>query len=556
MDVNRLITSIITLLVGAAVFIVGMNLMSSGLKKSTGKGVKSLFKKTQNNPFAGMGIGAATTALVQSSSTTSIMVIGFIATGAMTIYQGVSIILGAYIGTTVTGLIASLSSFPISTYFVLLAVIGVVMMFIKNEKVKNYGEIVTGLGLLFFGLSTMKSAINADTYPEMYNAVTTAFNATNFPLLLLLIGAIFTALVQSSSATAGIAIVMVGSNAITLESGFYLMLGAGIGTVVPTLIAAIGGNVKVKRTAAICLFIRVIACVLAMCIIWPFKHDSGNYISDFFFNVFKSNELALAMFVLAYNFILMFAFVPFIKPIEKLFTKLVKDKEAKKQKEALKYIDEHLLKSPSLAMMQVKLEIIDMYRLAIENYRRGYEAMLYQTDEKAKIITETEDNIDYKNNAITNFLIQLTNKVTSDDEKLIGSYFHIINDIERIGDHAYNFFETSKQMNDNDLKFSNAAQEEFNQMNAVIEAMFVIVEKSLDNSASVETKELQRLEDETDKLKVSLSSAHFNRVIANTCRIEVSPYYSTFVSELERIADHLMNIGYSFTNPTGDEIIK
>ena len=556
MDIGRLIESIITLLVGAAVFIVGMNLMSSGLKKSTGKGVKSLFKKTQKNPFAGMGIGVATTALVQSSSTTSIMVIGFIATGAMTIYQGVSIILGAYIGTTVTGLIASLSSFPISTYFVLLAVIGVIMMFIKNEKVKNIGEIVTGLGLLFFGLSTMKSAINAETYPEMYDAVTATFNATSFPLLLLLIGAVFTSLVQSSSATAGITIVMVGSGAITLENGFYLMLGAGIGTIVPTLLAAIGGNAKVKRTAAICLFIRVITCTLAMGIIWPFTHSDGNYISDFFYNVFHSNELALAMFVLAYNLILMLAFVPFIKPIEKLFTKLIKDKDAEKQRESLKFIDEHLLKSPSLAMMQVKLEIIDMYRLAIENYRRGYNEMLYQKFENAKTLAETEDIIDYKNNAITDFLIKLSNKVTAEDEKLIGSYFHIINDIERIGDHAYNFLETSKQMNNDDLKFSNIAQEEFDQMDNVIQSMIKIVEESLENSVSVDVKELQRLEAETDKLKASLSSAHFNRVVAKTCRIELSPYYSTFISELERIGDHLMNIGYSFINPTGDEIIN
>ena len=549
-----LLTSIITLLVGAAVFIVGMNLMSSGLKKSTGKGVKRLFKKTQNNPFAGLGIGAATTALVQSSSTTSIMVIGFIATGIMTIYQGVSMILGAYIGTTITGLIASLSSFPISKYFVLLSVIGVVMMFFKKDKIKHIGEIITGLGLLFFGLSTMSRSINAVESPEIYEIVVKAFNATSFPLLLLLIGMLFTALVQSSSATAGISIVMVGSGAITLESGFYLMLGAGIGSVVPTLIAAIGGNAKVKRTAWICLFIRVVTCVVAMCLIWPFKHGAGNYISDFYYNIFQNNELALAMFVLSYNLIFMFAFIPFIKPIEKLFTMLIKDKEEEKQKKAIKYIDDHLLKSPDLAIMQVKLEIVDMFDLAVENYRRGFAEMLTQNFENAKVISEVEDAVDYKNNAITDFLISLTNRVSDEDEKLIGIYFHVINDIERIGDHAYNFHERAVKMSEEDLHFSNTAKGEFSQMNAVIESMANIVRESLDNSESVRIDELRHLEEETDKLKVSLSSAHFNRIITNTCHVELSPFYSTFVSELERVGDHLENIGYSFTNPTGDEL--
>lgn len=549
-----LVTSVITLLVGAAVFIVGMNLMSTGLKKSTGKGVKRLFKKTQHNPFASLGIGAATTALVQSSSTTSIMVIGFIATGVMTIYQGVSIILGAYIGTTITGLIASLSSFPISKYFILLAVIGVVMMFFKKEKIKHIGEIITGLGLLFFGLSTMSRSINAVESPEMYEIVVKAFNTTSFPLLLLLIGTLFTALVQSSSATAGISIVMVGSGAITLESGFYLMLGAGIGSVVPTLIAAIGGNANVKKTAWICLFIRVITCVLAMGIIWPFKHGTGNYISDFYLNAFGGAELALAMFVLSYNLIFMFAFIPFIKPIEKLFNKLIKDKEEEKQKKAIKYIDDHLLNSPDLAIMQVKLEIMDMFNLAIENYRRGFDEMLYQKFENAKLIADTEDAVDYKNNAITDFLINLTNRVSDEDEKLIGIYFHVINDIERIGDHAYNFHERALKMNEEELSFSDTAKGEFIQMDALIESMFDIAMESLDKSESIRAGELKQLEEGTDKLKVSLSSAHFNRIITNTCHVELSPFYSTFLSELERVGDHLTNIGYSFTNPTGDDL--
>ncbi len=527
--------------------------MSSGLKKSTGKGVRTLFKKTQNNSLAGLGIGVATTALVQSSATTSIMAIGFVATGIMTIYQGVSVILGAYIGTTVTGLIASLSSFPISKYFVLLSVIGVIMMFIKKEKIKNIGEIVTGLGLLFFGLSTMSSSVSSSASPEMYDLVKSMFNATSFPLLLLLIGVVFTALVQSSSATAGIAIVMVGSGAINLESGFYLMLGAGIGTVVPMLIATIGGNINVKRTSAICVFIRIVTCTLLTLLIWPFKNGEGNYISDFFYNVFQNNELALAMFVLTYNLIFMFAFLPLIKPLEKLFTKLIKDKEAEKKKQELKFINDNLLKSPSLALYQTKKEIERMAHLSQKNLDIGFNMLMTMDFALQEDLASREDKIDYINNAITQYLIKLSPNVTSSDEKVIGGYFHVINDIERIGDHAANFMNMAKKMSENDLTFSAIAHEEFQKMYALIKEMFDMSLNIFDDNKAFDIQIIHNIEEQIDVLKEELSTAHFNRLRENKCNVELSPFYSQLVTELERVGDHLTNIGYSFVNPTGDD---
>ena len=548
----ELVTSIIALLTGAAVFIVGMKLMSSGLKKSTGKGVKKLFKKTQNNPFAGMGIGAAATALIQSSAATSVMAIGFIATGAMTVFQGVSVILGAYIGTTVTGLLAALSSFNFSSYLVLLAVVGVVMMFFSNEKVKNIGEILAGLGLLFFGLATMSGAMKGSELSEILTNVF-ASSVVQFPLLLLLIGAVFTMLTQSSSATSGIVIVMVGSGAIKLESGFYLVLGATIGTVITTIIAAIGGNANVKRTAWMALFIRTLTALMAVAIVWPL----GRYIADGLKVVFATNELALAMFLVIYNLIFTFAVIPLIKPIEKLFIKIVKDKDEEKKQKALKYIaNKNLLNTPSAALIAVKNEIIDMNDLAYENLQRGYKEIVYQDKSEEKLLTEIEEAIDYKNNAITQYLIELTNRVDNEDKALVGIYFHVINDIERIGDHAYNFYENSLKMEEEDLHFSDIAKGEFQQMYDVIEKMFIIAKQSLIDSKTYQDKELEELEEEIGKLKAANSTAHYNRIITNTCHVEVSPFYSTFISELERVADHLMNVGYSFINPTGDEIVN
>ena len=422
---EELIGNILILLVGAAVFIIGMNMMSSGLKKSTGPGLRRLLKKIRNNRYAGFGIGTAVTALIQSSAATSIMAIGFISAGAMTIFQGVCIILGAYVGTTVTGLIASLSSVSFSKYFALLAVIGVVMMFFKKERIKNFGEILAGLGLLFFGLDAMKEAIG-EGGGVLYEAIKSFFSAIEFPPLLMLIGAVVTALFQSSSATSGIAIAMVGTGAMSFNDAIYIVLGATIGTVITTLIATIGGNANVKRTGVICLIIRITTACIALAIYWPLSQ----YIQAGLLTMFGDNEaLAVAMFLVIYNVVFMLLVLPFVQWFEKLSIKLVKDKEEEEMKKAIKYIDRHLLDTPSIAMMQVKREIINMMHLAHDNLKLGFNRIITQDNSHDKELIETEDKIDYINNVITDFLIDLTHMVLIKDEKTVGSFFHVVNDI-------------------------------------------------------------------------------------------------------------------------------
>ena len=544
----ELIKSIITLLVGSAVFIVGMNMMSSGLKKATGKGTKRLIKATENNGFACMGIGAGVTALIQSSAATSVMAIGFVSGGIMTVFQAVCIALGAYLGTTITGILASLSSFPISEFFVLFAFIGVVLMFIKKEKVKNIGEICCGLGLLFFGLRTMHNAIDGELLTHIQNI----FSNINFPPLLLLIGCLFTALVQSSSATSGIVIVLLGQQAITLESGFYLVIGATIGTLITTLIAVIGGNANTKRFAVSVLIIRVISALVAMAVLWPVERLTDNSISNFFAKIFFKPELALAMFLVIYNVIAIAISFPFVKTTTKLAEKIVRDKEAEKQKSAIKFIDNHFLNTPSIALMQTKKEIYHMLELSYENYLNGYERVMNNDKSKDAAIIDLEDQIDYINKALSDFLILLSHKVSLIEEKTVGSYFHVINDIERIGDHAYNFYEMSLEMNDNDLEFSENAKTEMAEMNEVIIKMFTMTLHIFKDRDVNQLKGLHDLEDVTDKLKSSLSAKHYERITKKQCKNELTPYYSTLISELERVADHLVNIGYSIENPVGD----
>ena len=549
MDVGKLITDLILILVGAAVFIIGMSMMSSGLKKATGPGLRRLLKRIRNNRFAGLGIGTAATALVQSSAATSIMAIGFINAGAMTIFQGVCIILGAYIGTTVTGLLASLSTFSFSSYFIILAVIGVILMFFKKERIKSIGEILAGLGLLFFGLSTMSKTINTNT--DIINGVQAFFGASwMVPPLLMLVGAIVTALFQSSSATSGIAIAMVSGGALGFNNAIYIVLGGTIGTVITTLIATIGSNVNAKRTAIICLIIRIFTGLAALAIYWPLESILGNAL----LTAFGSEALAVAMFLVIYNVVFMLAILPFVELFEKLSIKLVKDKDEEKMKQALKFIDKHLIDTPSVAMMQVKKEIINMMELSYGNVKLGFRRILEQDPSNDKVIIETEDKIDYINNKLTDFMIELTHTVSMDEEKVLGSYFHVVNDVERIGDHAYNFYEASLKMVDNDLTFSAVAKKEFNEMFAVIDKMFEMAFMIFDNGTRVNLKKLHDLEDKTDDLKNKLSSAHYERIQQHQCKMENSPFYTSLVSQLERVADHLVNIGYSIVNPTGDDL--
>lgn len=546
MLVKDLATAIIFLFLGVTVFIVGMNLMSGGLKKATGKSLKKIFKITQNSPFACLGIGSGVTALIQSSAATCVLAVGFINAGVMTLYQGVNIMLGSFIGTTVTGILVSLSSFSIGLYLALIAFVGIVMMFFKKEKVKNLGEVLTGFGLVFLGLDLLKSAFSQ---ADINSATQQLFSSVSFPLLLLLIGIVLTALVQSSSAVTGIAIVMVSSGAIPFSSAIYIALGATIGTCVTTLIATIGGTVNAKRSGFISLVIKVVAALIATTIIWPLSTP----ISDFFSTSFGSSGLGLAMFTLLYSVVFFIASMPLVKPLIRVSERVIKDKDLENKKNLLLYIDDRLLNTPDIAVMEVKNEILHMYNLAMLNFRYGYECLVKRDKTNSGSIADTESNIDYINSKITEYLISLSNKVGKEDSKVVGSYFHVINDIERIGDHAYNFYDNSKKLEESDLKFSNVAIKEIDVFFDLIMDMSDLTIDIFKDEQYQKLNQLHELEDRSDVLAKELSDNHYKRMTANECNGALSDDFATLISELERVADHLTNIGYSVINPTGDE---
>lgn len=544
----EIVKVVVNLLVGLVVFVTGMNMMSSGLKASAGRYIRKLFKKIKNNNIAAAGIGAGTTALIQSSGATTVMVIGFLSAGALTFSQGFSVMLGAFLGTTVTGLLVALSSFSFSIFLMAIAFVGFVMGFFKSATIKSIGEILIGFGILFFGLEAMKSAFNN---PDIQQALVNVLSSINFPLLLMLIGAVLTAITQSSSATNGIVIVMVAANPGLLDSGIYLVIGATIGALMPALIAVVKANTLAKRVTYSTLVCRILMALLATIIIWIVSKPLFDWLSTF---PEDDVGILLAVFTVIYNLVYIIVMLFLIKPVESLANKFIHDRDREKKKKSLRFINDNLLNTPSVAIIQVKKEIESMLELSKINLFLGLDFVINQEyNGKANELEDREETIDFINNEISEYLIKLSTKANMEDEASIGAYYHVINDIERIGDHAYNFLEMSRKMINNDLKFSELAKEEFKRFSSVLSDMFNLADKIFMDGDMNDLHQLAELENQTDVLVDELSEAHFERIKKNECNNELSPYHSTLLSELERVADHLTNVGYSIINPTGDE---
>lgn len=537
--------SIIALLAGVGVFIAGMNMMGEGLERSAGKGMKKMLGTLTNNRLAGVGVGAGVTAIIQSSSATSVMVIGFVNAGVMTLMQAASILLGANIGTTVTGILVSLKSLNISLYLTLLAFIGVMMTFIKNDKVKNVGSILCGLGIIFIGLDLMSAAFAGEEINKFFRDI---FAVVDFPLLLILIGIIFTAIIQSSSAATGVVIIMVGEGALTLESAMFIVLGSNIGTCITALIASIGTNVNARRTAIMHLSFKVVGMVIFTALLWPLAGSIATLLRS----LVPTPQMQVAWFHVCFNVLNTFILLPFIKYFVKFAETVVKDKQVEETLK-LKYVDDLLLKTPPVALMQVKKEIEYMIALAKENVTLSKQAIFTGDKEISTKIAESEKIIDFTNKALTKFLIKLSTLVTSADEKILGSYFHVLNDVERIGDHAENFYEIGEQMKDEELEFSDIAKQEISGMFDQVIEMFETAIDVFSNLNFSKLEILNQKENVIDGLKKSLNQGHVQRLATGCCKTELSAYFFSTVSGLERVADHLINVGYSIVNPTGSQ---
>ncbi len=556
----ELLGCLIWLLAGVGVFIVGMNFMGEALEKSAGSGMKKFLGKISNNRFSGLGIGAGVTAIIQSSSATSVMVIGLVSAGVMTLMQATPILLGAKIGTTVTGLLVSLKNDYFNMLMYLFAFAGIMMGFSKKEKMKLTGTLIGGLGLIFVGLEIMGSE-GAFRNPRILDMFQTASEAVMnggvrfiAPLLLVLIGIFFTALIQSSSAATGVIITMVGAGALTLDLAIFLVIGANVGTCVTALLAAVGGKVNAKRVALIHLTFNAVGAVLFTAAMWIFKDEMVQLLTTIFpKNNTMSVQMRVSLFHVIFNVTNALIMLPFVKQLVKFSETVIKDKKTTDEERSLRFVDDNLLAMPSVALGQVKKEMDYMLGLVEENIGYAFNALETRSKVNGEKVVENEAIIDFTNGALTRFLIKLSSTIEGSDEIIIGSYFHVLNDLERIGDHAENFYEIGAEMADKELVFSEAAVEEIKGMCGVVSQMFEISKDAFENLNGERLSELTALEDKVDEMKKTLTARHFARLAEGNCSVDHSPYFSSTVVGLERVADHLVNVGYSIINPIGSE---
>ena len=551
--ITELMASLIWLLAGVGIFIVGMNFMSEALEKSAGEGMKKLLGKISNNRFSGVGIGAGVTALIQSSSATSVMVIGLVNAGVMTLMQATPIIMGANIGTTITGVLVALKNDYFNMLMYLSAFAGVMMGFFKKEKIKIAGLLFSGLGLIFVGLNIMSSE-QAFGNPLVESMFQNIFSVINFPLLLIFVGVIFTALIQSSSAATGVVITMVGTGILPLELALFIVLGANIGTCVTALLASVGASANAKRVALIHFTFNVIGTVLFTAVVWIFKGPMVNALVSLFPGTDPmALQMRVSFFHVIFNVTTTCVLLPFVSQLVQYSCRIIKDKKEVEVEHSLKFIDDRLLTMPPVALMQVKKEIDYMFSLVKDNISLSFEAMSQGNTAKADVIFKNEAVIDFTNGALTRFLIKLSPSVEQSDEQVIGSYFHVLNDLERIGDHAENFYEIAAEMSAKKISFSEKARKDIGAMCDKVTQMLILAKDAFDNLNRAELPDLAALENEVDTMKKELTASHFARLAEGDCSMDVSPYYSSAVAGLERVADHLVNVGYSIVSPIGSQ---
>ena len=552
-EIMQLLQSMIWLLAGVGIFIVGMNFLSDALEKSAGSGMKRLLGKIVSNRFSGVGVGAGVTAIIQSSSATSVMVIGLVNAGVMTLMQAAPIIMGANIGTTITGVLVALKNDYFNMVMYLLGFAGVMMGFVKKEKVKLAGLLCSGLGLIFVGLNIMSSP-DAFGNALIKRLFTNIFSVIDFPLLLILVGVIFTALIQSSSAATGVVITMVGTGVLNLDLALFIVLGANIGTCVTALLACAGANANSKRVALIHFTFNTIGTILFAALIWIFRQPAIDLLTFLFpGNDTMSLQMRVSVFHVIFNVTTTVLLLPFVSQLVAFSKAVIHDKQSTAPARSLRFVDDHMLAMPSVALAQVKQEIDYMLALAEKNTQLSFEALQTGSTEHAQEIAENEEIIDFTNSALTTFLIKLSAHISASDEATIGAYFHVLNDLERIGDHAVNFYDICQEMQAKELTYSQEAKDEIRTMCSTVLSMFAVAKDAFENLNFARLPELDDYEEQADELKKALTAKHYTRLAEGSCHVTHSPYYTSTVTGLERVADHLVNIGYSIQNPTGSQ---
>lgn len=538
------ITDFFGLLGGLALFLYGMQMMSAGMEAAAGNRMKQILEKLTANRFLGVAVGAGITAVIQSSSATTVMVVGFVNSGMMTLRQAVWIIMGANIGTTITGQLIALDAGVIAP---LIAFIGVVLVvFMKAPKTHHIGSIFAGLGILFIGMDMMSAAMMPLRESETFIGLMTRFDN---PLLGILAGAIFTAIIQSSSASVGILQALAGSGIIPFSSAVYVLFGQNIGTCITALLASIGTNRSAKRTTIIHLSFNIIGTVIFTIVTLLFP--LANLVAGFT----PGNAPAqIANMHTLFNLVTTAMLLPFGTYLANLAEYLLPDKEIKneEQKTQLRYLNRARhngkMGSSAIYIEEVRRETEGMLELARENVRDGFLAYRNKDTSLLEAATEKEEKIDYLNKEISNYISSaITQELEERESRTLSSFFKITGNIERIGDHAMNICGYSEMLSKKDVKFSKEEKKELEEIQniscSILEGLFTFPTRQIGEPDQVAVLE-QKMDDMTEHYRNKM----LKRMRKGTCSEESCILYSEMLTDFERIGDHALNISQELKN--------
>ena len=537
--------SIVLLLVGLGVFLLGFKFLGDSIEKLSASKMRALFHKAAGNRFAGVGVGALATAIVQSSSVTTVMVVGFVNAGVMTLMQAGAVIMGANIGTTITGWLVWLNKFNVMMYAMLLTLIGLVMtMVTKNNKVNTAGTLIASLGLVFVGLEIMSGSMAG--FAEI-DAVKDALTAVKNPLLLLLIGAGITGVVQSSSAVTSVLIVMAQNGLLVGGGGngiLFVLLGTNIGTCVTAVLSSFGTNTNAKRACLYHLMFNVIGSVIFLPVLWAW---SGFY-DDVLMKMFGDPSTCISFFHTMFNVICTALYLPFLKYLVKLTEIVIPDRKKKRDnyKHEEGFMDKRLLVTPSLAIGQLTKQTTYTAAIAMKCLNNAVEGFINKDDGKLEVIRQDITKVNELSQQITDYLIEVSAKdISLNDEKLVNVLHRDNIDVVRVADIADNIVGYTRKAIDETLSFSASVREDITGFMKLLNEQYELVVQIVENNDIVKIKQSDEIEERINSERKRLLDDHIDRMRRGECNAENNSLFVSLVGNLERVGDHLSLMAHS-----------
>ena len=534
------VANILSMAGGLGLFLFGIRTMGDGLENAAGAKLKRMLEVLTGNRFLAVLVGFVVTAIIQSSTATTVMVVGFVNAGMMSLAQAVGVIMGANIGTTVTSLLIALNFSSVAAAAVLVGVI--LMLASKKTVVKNLGAIFTGFGLLFLGIDMMSDSMAPLRESAGFmNFIVTVSESPLRPLFGIILGIVMTAVLQSSSASVGVLQTLAMQGLVPLKFSVFVLFGQNIGTCLTALFSTVGAKKNSKRAAVIHLLFNLIGTgiFILIALLAPYVEWIEKLSPD------PMAQIAISQIV--FNIVSTVIMFPFAKALVKLSCLLVPGKDDSESEMHCKFIDDRLLNTPPFAVMQVSKEVARMAKLARDNFETSAHALINRSDKDLDKVMENEDVINYLNHHITSYLVKLNAlDITDSDSDYIARVFHAINDIERVGDHAINLAEAAQHNIGEGLKFSDPAREELNQLCGSVVTLLERSMAAFDNQSlsDNEAKELSDLEEHIDDLTLECQDSHIFRLNRKECNTKAGMLYLNTITDFERVGDHAINIAF------------